>query len=142
MGGEIGQIREWSHDGEIDWELLQNPRHAGLQRLIGDINRLYAQLPALHREDAEPSGFSWVIGNDADNNVYAYERRAAGELPLLVIVNMTPVSRNNYRVGASRGRPLARTTQHRCGNLWRQQCWQRWRGARPAFCRPWTRAIA
>jgi 1,4-alpha-glucan branching enzyme len=101
MGGELGQIREWSHDGEVDWELLRNPRHAGLQRLLGDLNRMYARFPALHREDAESSGFSWVIGNDAENSVYAYERRAAGERPLLVVANMTPVPRTSYRVGAS-----------------------------------------
>jgi 1,4-alpha-glucan branching enzyme len=102
MGGEIGQIREWSHDREIDWELLQQPGHAGLQRLIGDLNRLYIHEPALHREDAESSGFSWVIGNDAENSVYAYERHAAGERPVLIVLNMTPVPRYGYRVGASR----------------------------------------
>jgi len=101
MGGEIGQIREWSHDGEVNWELLQNPRHAGLQRLLGDLNRTYARFPALHRDDADSSGFSWVIGNDAENSVYAYERHAAGEPTVLVIVNMTPVPRHNYRVGVS-----------------------------------------
>jgi 1,4-alpha-glucan branching enzyme len=102
MGGEIGQIREWSHDREIDWELLQQPGHAGLQRLIGDLNRIYMREPALHREDAESSGFSWVIGNDAQNSVYAYERHAAGERPVLAVLNMTPVPRYDYRVGVSR----------------------------------------
>ena len=58
---------------------------------------MYARFPALHRDDAESSGFSWVIGNDAENSVYAYERHAAGEPPVLVIVNMTPVPRHNYR---------------------------------------------
>ncbi|HEX3651356.1 MAG TPA: 1,4-alpha-glucan branching protein GlgB [Rhizomicrobium sp.] len=101
MGGELGQVHEWSHDGEIEWNLLQNPRHAGLQRLVGDLNRLYAREPALHREDAECSGFSWLIGNDAENSVYAYERHATGEPPVLVVVNMTPVPRHNYRVGVS-----------------------------------------
>jgi 1,4-alpha-glucan branching enzyme len=101
MGGELGQIHEWSHDGEIEWGLLREPRHAGLQRLVGDLNRLYAREAALHREDAEPSGFSWLIGDDAQNSVYAYERRAAGEAPMLVVLNMTPVPRYNYRFGVS-----------------------------------------
>jgi 1,4-alpha-glucan branching enzyme len=101
MGGELGQVHEWNHDGEVEWRLLQNPRHAGLQRLVGDLNRLYAREPALHREDAESSGFSWLIGDDAENGVYAYERHAAGEPPVLVVVNMTPVPRYNYCVGIS-----------------------------------------
>ena len=102
MGGEIGQIREWSHDREIDWHLLKDPGHAGLQRLVGDINRLYTGEPALHGEDVEPSGFSWVIGNDAENSVYAYERHAAGEPTMLIVLNLTPVPRRGYRVGAVR----------------------------------------
>ncbi|MBV9572021.1 MAG: 1,4-alpha-glucan branching protein GlgB [Alphaproteobacteria bacterium] len=102
MGGEIGQIREWSHDGEVDWELLNDPRHAGLQRLVGDLNRLYAREAALHAKDCEPSGFSWVVENDAENGVYAYERHAAGASPVLVLVNMTPVPRYRYRLGVSR----------------------------------------
>ncbi len=101
MGGELGQIHEWSHDGEIEWGLLREPRHAGLQRLVGNLNRLYAREPALHREDAASSGFSWLIGDDAQNSVYAYERRAAGEAPMLVVLNMTPVPRYNYRFGVS-----------------------------------------
>jgi len=101
MGGEIGQTREWSHDGEIDWALLQDLGHAGLQRLVGDLNRLYSREAALHREDSAPSGFSWIIGNDAENSVYAYERHAAGEPPTLVVLNMTPVPRHEYRVGVS-----------------------------------------
>jgi len=102
MGGEIGQIREWSHDGEIDWALLQSPSHAGLQRALGDLNRLYAAEPALHAEDAKPSGFSWIVGDDVENSVYAYERHASGAAPVLVVLNMTPVPRHHYRVGVSR----------------------------------------
>ncbi|HSC17594.1 MAG TPA: 1,4-alpha-glucan branching protein GlgB [Rhizomicrobium sp.] len=102
MGGEIGQIREWSHDAEIDWGLLKNPGHAALQRALGDLNRLYAAEPALHAEDAKSSGFSWVVGDDVENSVYAYERHASGVAPVLVVLNMTPVPRHHYRVGVSR----------------------------------------
>ena len=102
MGGEFAQIAEWNHDGEIDWKLLSDPAHAGVQSLVGDLNRLYRKEPALHREDAESSGFSWLVGDDRDNSVFAYERRAEGETPLVAIVNMTPVPRRNYRVGAPR----------------------------------------
>ena len=102
MGGEIGQTREWSHDGEVDWALLNDPAHAGLQRLVGDLNRLYARQAPLHAADTESSSFSWVVKNDVENSLYAYERYAGDASPFLVLVNMTPVPRHGYRVGVSR----------------------------------------
>lgn len=104
MGCEIGQHREWNHDGEVEWALLQNQSHAGLQMLVRDLNRIYAKEPALHATDAEPSGFEWVIGDDATNSVFAYLRKGPGEAkPLLVVLNMTPVPRHNYRIGVPQG---------------------------------------
>ncbi|HEX4160383.1 MAG TPA: 1,4-alpha-glucan branching protein GlgB [Rhizomicrobium sp.] len=102
MGGELAQTREWNHDGEIDWELLNDPGHAGVQRLVGDLNRLHRSEPTLHEQDAESAGFVWIVGNDADNSVYAYERHAEGEAPLVIVVNMTPVPRRRYRIGVPR----------------------------------------
>ncbi|HEY3777701.1 MAG TPA: 1,4-alpha-glucan branching protein GlgB [Rhizomicrobium sp.] len=102
MGGEFAQVAEWNHDAEIDWKLLSDPAHAGVQRLVGDLNRLYRREPALHREDAEASGFAWIAGDDRANSVFAYERRAEGETPIVVIINMTPVPRRSYRVGVPR----------------------------------------
>ncbi|HEX3430882.1 MAG TPA: 1,4-alpha-glucan branching protein GlgB [Rhizomicrobium sp.] len=102
MGGEFAQIREWNHDGEIDWGLLLDPAHAGVQRLVGALNRLYRSEPALHATDSESSGFQWIVGNDASNSVYVYERRAADAAPIVVIVNMTPVPRHGYRIGVPR----------------------------------------
>ncbi|MDP3257418.1 1,4-alpha-glucan branching protein GlgB [Bosea sp. (in: a-proteobacteria)] len=99
MGGEIAQRREWNHDGEIDWDLLQDPLHRGMQALVGDLNRLYASWPALHRTDAEPGGFRWLVQNDRENSVYAYLRQAPGEKPVVTVVNLTPVTRWNYRIG-------------------------------------------
>lgn len=100
MGAEIGQYREWSHDRELDWWLLDDPGHRGLQRLVRDLNRLYGQERALHEYDAHPAGFRWVIGDDADNSVFAYLRTGAGEVgTVLVICNMTPVPREDYRIG-------------------------------------------
>ena len=58
MGGEFAQVREWNHDGEIDWALLRDPGHAGVQRLVGELNRLYRDEPALHARDAEPRRLS------------------------------------------------------------------------------------
>jgi 1,4-alpha-glucan branching enzyme len=102
MGGEFAQIREWNHDGEIDWGLLADPAHAGVQRLVGELNRLYRSEPALHARDAEATGFKWIVGNDANNSVYAYERHAADAAPSVIVINMTPVPRRNYRVGVPR----------------------------------------
>jgi 1,4-alpha-glucan branching enzyme len=102
MGGELAQIREWNHDDEIAWELLNDTGHAGVQRLIGDLNRLHRSEAALHRQDAENAGFVWIIGDDAENSVYAYERHADGEAPIIVVVNMTPVARQGYLIGVPR----------------------------------------
>jgi len=99
MGGEIAQPREWNHDASIDWALLDDPRHAGVQRIVGDLNRLYGAEPALHEGDAEPFGFQWVIGDDAADSVFAYLRRDRAGAAMLVVLNMTPVVRDAYRVG-------------------------------------------
>jgi 1,4-alpha-glucan branching enzyme len=102
MGGEIASPREWNHDGEIDWDLLKDSGHGGVQRLIGDLNRLYTREPALHASDGDPAGFRWVIDSDSSNSVFAYERIAPDGGRLLVVVNMTPKPRPNYRVPVSR----------------------------------------
>ncbi|MGH6876055.1 MAG: 1,4-alpha-glucan branching protein GlgB, partial [Rhizomicrobium sp.] len=102
MGGEFAQIREWNHDGEIDWSLLADPAHAGLQRLVGRLNGIYRDEPALHRRDSEVDGFAWVDGGDADNSVFAYERHAENAEPVIAVVNMTPVPRPRYRMGVPR----------------------------------------
>jgi 1,4-alpha-glucan branching enzyme len=102
MGGEFAQEREWSHDRELDWPLLDDPPHAGIQRLVRDLNRLYAGEPALHRLDCDPNGFGWVIGDDRSNSVFAFLRFAPNEPAVLVVCNMTPVPRHGYRVGVPR----------------------------------------
>ncbi len=102
-GGEIAQWREWNHDGEVDWGLLDSAPHAGVQRLVRDLNGLYRREPALHATDSEPSGFTWVIGDDRANGVFAYVRfGGADDPPVLVVCNMTPVPRHGYRVGVPR----------------------------------------
>ncbi|TCR68272.1 1,4-alpha-glucan branching protein GlgB [Bosea sp. BK604] len=99
MGGEIAQVREWDHDGEIDWDLLNDPRHAGVQALVRDVNRIYGEQPALHATDSLPEGFRWIIQDDRHNSVLAFLREKAGHPPVLVVVNMTPIERSGYRVG-------------------------------------------
>jgi 1,4-alpha-glucan branching enzyme len=103
MGGELAQEHEWFHDGPIEWHLLDEREHAGIQRLICDLNRLYAREPALHRYDTEAPGFRWVIGDDVANSVFAFLRLAEDSVPpILAVCNMTPVVRHDYRIGVPR----------------------------------------
>lgn len=104
MGGDIGQPGEWSHDRSVDWHLLDQPPHAGLQRWLRDLNTAYRAEPALHAWDADPRGFDWVDANDSDQSVLSFLRRGpAPEAPVLWILNFTPVPRHDYRVGAPSG---------------------------------------
>ena len=103
MGGEIAQEAEWSHEGEVEWYRLGEPAHAGVQRLVRDLTRVYASTAALHQRDCEASGFRWVIGDDRANSVFAFLRLAAdASSPILAVCNMTPVPRHGYRVGVPR----------------------------------------
>ena len=101
MGGELATRAEWAHEGTLDWGLHDAPGHAGVRRLVADLNRLYATEPALHRGDCDANGMRWVEGADADQSVYAYLRfdPAGAARPVLVVVNATPVPRHNYRLG-------------------------------------------
>ena len=103
MGDEFAQEREWNHDRELDWRLIDDPAHAAVQRLIADLNRLYRSEPALHQRDCDPSGFQWAVGDDRSNSVFAFLRTAHGQRPILVVCNMTPVPRHDYRIGVPGG---------------------------------------
>ena len=100
MGAEIGQWSEWNHDGEIDWALRTSDRHEGIRRLLCDLNRLYAQEPALHDGDVFTDGFQWVVGDDTQNSVVAWIRRTTDQKQHMVVAaNLTPTPRSEYRVG-------------------------------------------
>jgi 1,4-alpha-glucan branching enzyme len=104
MGGELAQPGEWAHEGELAWALTDNQAHAGISRLVGDLNRLYRDYPALHETDTRPEGFEWAVVNDSENSVLAYFRRLGDEV-LLIVHNLTPVPRHEYRIGVpGRGR--------------------------------------
>ncbi len=106
MGCEIAQEREWNHDRGLDWGHLDDPMHRGVQHLIGDLNRTYAALPALHVKDCEHDGFRWVVLHDADQSVFAWLRFGRwGQDPVLVVCNFTPVPRHGYRIGVSQAGP-------------------------------------
>ena len=103
MGGEIAQWAEWNHDASIDWHLLGEARHLGVQRLVRDLNRVYRSEGALHQRDAVNTGFRWVIGDDTGNCVFAFIRQGREDTrPVLAVANMTPVPRHHYRIGVPR----------------------------------------
>ena len=103
MGGEFAQEREWNHDRSLDWHLLEDPMHRGMQLLVRDLNRLYRDLPALHQLDCDQHGFEWIDCNDVEQSVFIWRRlgRGPGE-EVVVAVNFTPVIRYGYRIGLSR----------------------------------------
>jgi 1,4-alpha-glucan branching enzyme len=106
MGCEIGQAREWDHDGSIDFWATDRPLNAGVQRLVRDLNTLYRAEPALHARDTEPGGFQWIVGDDRANSVYAFIRWGfEADRPVLVVCNFTPVPREGYRIGVPRTGP-------------------------------------
>ncbi len=103
MGGEIGQWREWNHDGSLEWHLLDHSPHQGLQRWVRDLTTFYRGEPALHELDCDNAGFAWIDCNDAEQNVLTYLRRGTSpDATLLIACNFTPVPRNNYRIGVPR----------------------------------------
>ena len=103
MGSEFGQEREWNHDQSLDWHLLDDKLHAGLHKLVGDLNRLYRDHPALHELDCDPAGFEWIEHDDADNSVFLFVRRGRDGQPLVIACNMTPVVRSGNQVGVPQG---------------------------------------
>jgi 1,4-alpha-glucan branching enzyme len=104
MGAEVGQWDEWAHERSVDWHLGQFERHAGIGRLLGDLNRIYRTEPAMHELDCEPGGFAWLNGDDTEHSTLAFLRRGKDpEDVVLVVLNHTPVPRHNYRVGVPLG---------------------------------------
>ncbi len=100
MGAEIAQSAEWNHDTSIDWHLLQYAPHSGVQALVRDLNTLYRNTPALHEVDFTSAGFEWIDLHDRDNSVFSWIRRDASGGFVVCIINMTPVVREGYRIGA------------------------------------------
>ena len=98
MGGEFAQWHEWRENEALDWPLLEHPNHAGIQHLIRDLNRLYRELPALHRHDFEQQGFEWLDCNDSERSVLSLMRHGDSQ-SVVCLFNFTPVPRLGYLVG-------------------------------------------
>ena len=105
MGCEFGQEQEWKVDRSLDWHLLDADPHAGVQRLVRDLNAVQRHYPALHQVDFDARGFDWITREDNENSVFSFVRRADDGAALVVVVcNFTPVPRHGYRIGAAAGR--------------------------------------
>ena len=103
MGGEFGQRSEWNHDVSLDWHVCAYPEHAGMQRWVADLNRLYRGERALHELDFAGGGFEWIDGRDIEASVISFLRKSSDGSSLLIVCNFTPVVRRNYAVGVPRG---------------------------------------
>ncbi|SDS28225.1 1,4-alpha-glucan branching enzyme [Polaribacter sp. KT25b] len=100
QGGEFGQTSEWNFNGSLDWHLLQYDVHKGAQALVRDLNRLYKKEPALHQKQFTHEGFEWIDHGDHQNSVLSYLRKGNNENDnVIIILNLTPVPRENYRIG-------------------------------------------
>jgi 1,4-alpha-glucan branching enzyme len=100
MGCEFGQVQEWSEARSLDWHLLEHDSHAGVQRLVADLNRMHIEHPALWQRDVEPSGFEWLDASDAQQSVLTFVRHGReGVDPVVCVANFTPVPRHGYRIG-------------------------------------------
>jgi len=99
MGAEIAQEREWNHDQSLDWHLLDQPLHKGIQNLVRDLNGVYRDTLALHELDFSAEGFEWIDWQDADSSVFCWLRRASNGDFVVCVSNFTPLVRAGYRIG-------------------------------------------
>ena len=99
MGTEVGQYTEWSHDSSVDWSLEEDPRRQQLQLFMVELGRLYHETPALWQQDPDPGSFEWIDCSDRENSVLGFVRRSGAE-HVVVVMNLTPVPRAPYRIGA------------------------------------------
>jgi len=118
MGGEFAQEREWNHDASLDWHLLQQADHAGVQRLVRDLNGLLRECLALHEQDFDGAGFEWIDHGDAARGLFAFARWARDGTAVLVLANFAPVVHAGFRLGvprAGRWRERLNTDSHHYG---------------------------
>ena len=104
MGDEFGQVREWTHDSSLEWDVLQYPVHYGLQNWVEQLNRVYRSEPALHEFDADPKGFEWIDCNDNAASTISLLRKGSSPGQVVVVAcNFTPIPRIEYRLGVPTG---------------------------------------
>ncbi len=100
MGCEFAQRAEWNHDTSLSWQLLESPPHRGVHHLVGDLNRVYQSMPALHQRDCNHLGFEWILPDFEEQSIFAYLRKGEDDSPLaLILVNMTPTCHEGFKLG-------------------------------------------
>lgn len=99
MGQEFAQEREWSEQRELDWFLLTEPKHLGMQRYMRALYEIYREYPALYELDYDPAGFRWMDPDDSEESIVSFARFGKEGKNLLFIINFTPVERKEYRLG-------------------------------------------
>ncbi|MGI9611168.1 MAG: 1,4-alpha-glucan branching protein GlgB [Acidimicrobiia bacterium] len=99
MGGEFAQRNDWNHEQELDWGLLSDPGHSGVQNFVRNLNQVYRREPSLYQGDSDDSALSWIVADDAANVVFAFTRHGEGSRPVLAVGNFTPIARFDYRIG-------------------------------------------
>jgi len=123
MGSEIAQRREWDHESSLDWNLLENEYHKGIQKLIKDLNKIYFSEKALHETDFSYKGFEWIDFSDWEKSIISFLRKDfEDKTNILVICNCTPVPREKYRIGVPKKgfwKEILNTDAHfYCGSGW------------------------
>ncbi|SDJ13370.1 1,4-alpha-glucan branching enzyme [Actinokineospora alba] len=103
MGGEFGQTGEWSVEASLEWPLLDSPHHAGLSRLVTDLNQTYRDTQALYSVDGTPEGFSWIAADDYKGNVLSFARIGTDGSVLVCVANFAGIPHHNYRIGLPTG---------------------------------------
>jgi 1,4-alpha-glucan branching enzyme len=103
MGQEFAQEREWCEDRELDWYLLDEPKHRQMQEFVAELLHLYRTTSAMYESDCEPGGFGWINADDADRSIFSFLRHSSdGKSNLLFVINFTPMARPDYRVGCEK----------------------------------------
>jgi 1,4-alpha-glucan branching enzyme len=99
MGGEFAQEQEWNHNQSLDWHLQAGHEHRGVTRLVGDLNRVYRDTPALYEGDCHGDSFQWLDVDNSHDSVIAFSRKSPCGQNAVIVCNFTPVVRSGYRVG-------------------------------------------
>ncbi|WP_198262639.1 1,4-alpha-glucan branching protein GlgB [sulfur-oxidizing endosymbiont of Gigantopelta aegis] len=102
MGSEFGQRAEWNFDQALEWHELEADSHRGVKDLVAQLNHLYSEIPALHYYDFDAQGFDWVDCHDSDQSILIYQRNGPTD-SVIIVLNFTPVVRENYRIGVPFG---------------------------------------
>jgi 1,4-alpha-glucan branching enzyme len=119
MGAEFGQGTEWNFQQSLEWYVLQYPNHNGIKETVKALNKLYRSEPALYEKGFDYTGFEWIDGGNANDSILVYARKGYNEDDdLVVVLNMTPVIRHDFRVGVTQAGDWKEIFNSDAENLW------------------------